>query len=334
MLFTSQLLFALVLDLIFGDPNWLPHPVRYIGWICSRTETIIRKEVFTFRLKLKGAITFLITVCIVVFSIWLLFRLSSEVHTVLTMVVAVILLYSSIAVGDLLKHSKKVYAEVHKNDLKKARFAVAMLVGRDTEAMGEEDICRGCIESVAENLVDGITAPLFWAVLFASIALLFSLEPLIYAVYGGYLYKTVNTMDSMFGYKNSKYLEFGWFAARTDDYFNFLPARISGMCVVLGAFILGLDYKRSLSVLKNERFNSSSPNSGHTEAAVAGALNRQLGGDASYFGVPTTKPLIGKGFGKTGATDILRTNKLVIVSALIFLIGCIFIYNFILLCTL
>lgn len=327
MIFSIQLLTALVLDLSFGDPKCLPHPVRYIGLVCKRSERILRKPAFPFSLKIKGVILFFITVTIVMVTLWILFSFLSCISSASLVVAGVFFLYLSIAVGDLLKHSRVVYTAIIVKNLHKARSDVAMLVGRDTDDMKETDICRACIESVAENLVDGITAPIFWAVAFAFWGSFFSIDPLITAVYGAYLYKAVNTMDSMIGYKNIEYMDFGRFAARVDDLFNFLPARITGIFVVFGAVIIGLDFKRSFNVLLKDRLKSSSPNSGHTEAAVAGALNIQLGGTSSYFGISTAKPFIGEGLENPCDADILKANQLVLTTALMFICFCIVIYN-------
>lgn len=326
MIFSIQLLTALVLDLLFGDPKWFPHPVKYIGFVCKRSEIILRKPAFPFSLKIKGAILFFINVIVVMVTLWIMFSFFFWINSG-TMVVGVVLLYLSIAIGDLLKHSRVVYIAIKVKNLHKARSDVAMLVGRDTGDMTENDICRACIESVSENLVDGITAPIFWAVVFAFLGSLFSINPLIAAVYGAYLYKAVNTMDSMVGYKNLEYMDFGRFAARVDDLFNFLPARISGIFVVFGAAVIGLDFKRSFNVLLKDRLKSSSPNSGHTEAAVAGALNIQIGGTSSYFGVSTAKPFIGEGLANPCGADILKANQLILTAALMFTCFCIIIYN-------
>ncbi len=204
--------------------------------------------------------------------------------------------------------------------MQKARNEVAKLVGRDTGDLDETEIVRACIESVAENLVDGVTAPIFWALTASLFAPLVAIEPIFGATLGVVFYKAVNTMDSMYGYKNRQYLEFGWFAARFDDYANYLPARISGLCVVAAAFLLGYDARSSAHIFFRDRLKSTSPNSGHTEASFAGALGVRLGGASSYFGKVVNKPLIGKESRVAVTFDIIKSNRLVVAGTGVFFI--------------
>jgi adenosylcobinamide-phosphate synthase len=197
-----------------------------------------------------------------------------------------------------------------------------MIVGRDTATLDRSAVARACIESVAESLVDGITAPLFWAFFASLFAGPLNSDPLVLAALGAVCYKAVNTMDSMYGYRNERYLHFGRFAARVDDVCNFIPARLSGLCVVLAAAMFGYNGAAAWQVFFKDRLKSSSPNSGHTEAAVAGALNIQLGGTSSYFGVTHHKPLIGAGRNRVDLDDIARVNRIVQTSAwLFFMLG-------------
>ena len=236
------------------------------------------------------------------------------------MVAAVLILYTTVAAKDLLVHSRKVYDCLVTEDITCARKAVSMIVGRDTEDLDQAGIVRASVETVAENMVDGITAPLFWGIVLSMFAPLGGFRAIELAAFGGMSYKAINTMDSMFGYKNEAYREFGWTAARLDDIANFLPARISAGFVILAAFALKLDGRQAGKIFLRDRLRHSSPNSAHTESAVAGALGVQLGGITSYFGVKTEKPTIGDRLRDMHADDILLAGRLVQVGSLAFIL--------------
>jgi adenosylcobinamide-phosphate synthase len=236
--------------------------------------------------------------------------------------IAILLLYTTLAAKDLIRHSADVYKHLKAPaSLDPARKAIARIVGRETRELDEAGISRACIETVAENMVDGITAPLFWAVVASFASPLVGMEPIGCSVVGAFLYKSVNTMDSMIGYKNDTYLKFGMVAARLDDVVNFIPARISGLCVIVAAFFLKLDYKKAAQVFFRDRLNHSSPNAGHTEAAAAGALGLRLGGPSTYFGKVVEKPYMGDGERQAGPEDINTANKLVLAGSLFFLLS-------------
>jgi len=236
-------------------------------------------------------------------------------------IVAVILLYTTIAARDLLRHSNEVYVELKENaSLENARIAVGKIVGRDTSKLNEDGICRATIETVAENMVDGITAPLFFAILASCFAPIVNVSPITCSVVGAFLYKAVNTMDSMIAYKNARYLKFGRVAAKLDDVVNFFPARISGLCLIVAAFFLKLDYRTAAKVFLRDRLKHSSPNAGHTEATAAGALGVRLGGPSFYFDKIVEKPFIGESDSDPMPADIKKTNHLVIVGSLVFFV--------------
>jgi adenosylcobinamide-phosphate synthase len=205
-----------------------------------------------------------------------------------------------------------------------ARKQVGMIVGRDTDQLDRAGIVRACVESVAENMSDGIIAPLFWAVTGAACGQYFNGNPVVWGTTAAMLYKAVNTMDSMFGYKNERYLQFGSCAARLDDAVNFFPARISGIFLVLAAFlcrpVCRSDVKNSFRVLVRDRQRHSSPNAGWPEAAMAGALGIQLGGESSYFGKSTEKPTIGDAVTSPHARHIFQANTLVLTASFLCLI--------------
>ncbi len=319
MTYLLQLLSAVVLDLLIGDPPWLPHPVRGIGKVCTWSERLTR-AVFT-NLYLAGLTTVVVVLTVTCCSVFFLLFGATVVSPILAIVLAVVLLGTTIAIRDLLRHSNAVYAALGPDgSLEKARVAIAMIVGRDTGDLSRTGVTRACIETVAENMVDGITAPLFFAVLASFAAPFVGLNPIGCSVLGAFFYKGVNTMDSMIGYKNETYLQFGRCAAKLDDVMNFLPARISGLCVIVAAFFLKLDYREAARIFRRDRLNHSSPNSGHTEAAAAGALGLRLGGPSVYFGKIVEKPYLGDGLREPLPDDIKKANRLVLVGTAIFIL--------------
>lgn len=318
MSYILHLFSAVGLDLLLGDPAWLPHPVRGIGRLITWSERLTR-AVFP-----NVSIAGVVTVCIVLFGtgagILLILQAATAVSSFLGAVVAIILLYTTIATRDLVRHSNAVYVQLTSGaSLEKAREAIAMIVGRDTNTLSQAGITRACIETVAENMVDGVTAPLFYAILASFASPFVGQSPMTCSAVGAFLYKAINTMDSMIGYKNEKYLRFGRCAAKLDDLVNFLPSRISGLCVIPAAFFLKLDYREAARIFRRDRLNHSSPNAGHTEAAAAGALGLRLGGPSSYFGQIVDKPFLGDGIREPIPGDIKKANHLMLVGAGIFL---------------
>lgn len=299
-----QILAAVVLDQLIGDPRWSPHPVRLIGSLAAGCEGFWRK--FIGNQYLAGFLTVISILFMASITVIALLKFSFNIHPVLGKAISILLLYTTIAAKDLTKHSQAVYKALQGNDISKARKKLGMIVGRDTGNLDEEGIVRATVESVAESMVDGVTAPLFFAMLGGPM--------------GAMLYKAINTMDSMFGYKNDRYLKFGWTAARLDDLANFIPARLTALLIPLAAFFLQLDYKKTWTILRRDRLNHSSPNSGHPEAAVAGALNIQLGGPSYYFGKLIEKPTIGEPLCPATIKHILLVNRLMLVTSALILL--------------
>lgn len=317
MIFYLQLLVSIFLDALIGDPRWYPHPVRGIGRLCSWSEAVTR-AMFS-NLYVAGLLTVMVVIALTGTVVFLILFIAVSFSPTIEGIVGVILLYTTIAARDLLRHSTEVFVLLRdKKPLEDARLAVGKIVGRDTANLDEEGICRATIETVAENMVDGITAPLFFALLASCCAPLGILSPISWAVLGAFLYKAVNTMDSMIAYKNERYIKFGRFAAKLDDAMNFIPARLSGCCLIVAAFFLKLEYRKAAKVFLRDRLQHSSPNAGHTEAAAAGALGIQLGGPSLYFNEIVEKPYIGDGDVPPVPSDIERTNRLVIVGSLVF----------------
>ena len=230
-----------------------------------------------------------------------LLYLAYHIHTVLGIVVETFLCYQMLAVKSLKDESMRVYEELKKQDLPGARNAVSMIVGRDTKSLSAAGVTKAAVETIAENTSDGIIAPLFYMAI-GGPALMF-------------LYKGINTMDSMVGYKNDKYLNFGRYAAKLDDIANYIPARISAWLMILASMCAGFDWKNAKKIFLRDRYNHASPNSAQTEAVMAGALDIQLAGNAFYFGKLYEKPTIGDALREVEIEDIPRANRLLYVSA-------------------
>lgn len=297
-----------ILDLILGDPHNWPHPVRWIGMLISKGEVLIRKRLPKTKEgeRVGGILLVIGVVGITVFASTLLIKVGGWINPWLGTLVEIILAYQLLATKSLKDESMKVYEALRAGDLEGARYAVSMIVGRDTASLDEEGIAKAAIETVAENTSDGIIGPLF------------------YLVIGGvplaFMYKAINTLDSMIGYKNEKYEYFGTFGAKLDDVVNYIPARISGYLMILASGLCGMNLKGAYTIYKRDRYNHKSPNSAHTEAACAGALNIQLAGDAYYFGIKCEKPTIGDAIRQVEVEDIKRTNKLMYATCIVGLI--------------
>lgn len=298
------LVIGFLLDCILGDPYSLPHPVRLIGTLISKLEVFVRSKVSD---EKKAGILLCISVLIISAGIpALLLLLCYNIHLALGIAVESILCYYLIAAKCLRDESMKVYRAIDEGDTKKARCAVSMIVGRDTDVLDRNGIIRAAVETVAENTSDGVTAPLFYMA-FGGAAL-------------GFFYKAANTMDSMIGYKNEKYINFGRTAAKLDDVLNFVPSRFTALLMIISAFFLGLDGDGAYRIWKRDRRNHSSPNSAQTESAAAGALGVRLAGNAYYFGKLCEKPYIGDPVREIENEDIVRVNRMMYVSSLLMLI--------------
>jgi adenosylcobinamide-phosphate synthase len=271
------ILAAVVLDWLFGDPRWLPHPVVWIGRLISLLERFWRKVVADERTG--GVLLLFSTVVIVVTCATGLLIVMQLLHLNAGMLAAVWLSWTCLAARSLHRESRKVADALAAGDLDGARKWLSYIVGRDTAELTEPEIWRATVETVAENTSDGVIAPLFFLIIGGPVAAI--------------AYKAVNTLDSMVGYKNERYLYFGWASARFDDIVNFIPARLTGWLIVLAAPLLGLSGRGAMSIMRRDGRNHSSPNAGIPEAAVAGALGVQLGGTNVYFGQVVEKPTIG-----------------------------------------
>lgn len=294
-----------LLDQLLGDPYFLPHPIRGIGWLITKTEKMLRngtpqdnsteREAAERRQgKLLVVIVLLLTGML---SALILFG-AYAIYPNLGMAIEAVMTYQILAARCLQVESSKVWKQLTAGSLEGARKAVSTIVGRDTEHLTEEGVAKAAIETVAENTSDGVIAPMLYTALGGPVL--------------GFLYKAVNTMDSMVGYKNEKYLHFGRAAAKLDDVVNFFPARISALLMIGAAFISGKSYngRQAWHIWRRDNRKHASPNSAQTESVCAGALGIRLAGDASYFGKVVKKPYIGDPTRAVEAEDIRRTNRL------------------------
>lgn len=296
---------GLLLDLLFGDPVWLYHPVRLIGNWISWGERQLRKVCGT-HLTAAGGVLWVLTAGMAFVIPFGLLALAGRIHPVLRFLLETFWCFQILAAKCLASESRKVYDRLKARDLPGARKAVSMIVGRDTEKLTEEGVTKAAVETVAENTSDGVTAPLIY--------LLIGGAPL------GFLYKAVNTMDSMLGYKNDRYLYFGRIPAKMDDVFNYIPARVTALLMIISAFLTGLDGKNAWKIYRRDRKKHASPNAAQTESVCAGALGVRLAGDAVYFGKLYKKEFIGDALRSIEPEDIIRTGRLMYAAELLTLI--------------
>lgn len=300
-----MILIGFLIDCILGDPYNFPHPVRAIGSLITRLEKFMRRK-FPDKLYLGGTLMSVIVLILSTAVPLVILVLCYHINKVLGIAVESIMDYYLIAPKCLKDESMKVYRAIEKNDTEKARKAVSMIVGRDTEKLDRDGIIRAAVETAAENTSDGVTAPIFYIMLGGA--------PL------GFFYKAANTMDSMVGYKNEKYREFGRFSAKLDDALNFVPSRVTALLMIISSYILGYDGKSAYRVWRRDRLKHESPNSAQTESVCAGALNIRLAGDAYYFGELHKKPYIGDNIRNIENEDIKRANKLMYMTTILMII--------------
>lgn len=298
------LLIGFLLDLCIGDPYNFPHPVRLIGRMITGLECIIRKKCTNLYL---GGLILACTVLLVstIFPV-LIILICYRIHPAFGIAAESILICYCLAARNLRDESMKVCKAAETGDTEGARKAVSMIVGRDTAMLDNEGIIRAAVETVAENTSDGVTAPLFYIAFFGA--------P------GGFFYKAANTMDSMIGYKNEKYADFGRFAAKLDDVLNFIPSRLTALLMCAACPLLLLDTKNAFRIWRRDRKKHASPNSAQTESACAGALHLRLAGDAWYFGTLQKKPYIGDDDRPIEPADIRSANRLMYAATVMMLL--------------
>lgn len=292
-----------LLDLWLADPGWMPHPVVLMGKCITRLEEVLRRRLPATP-KGERAAGCVLAVLLPVGTLVLtgaICLLAGRIHPLLGLAVQTFWCWQALAVKGLAEESKNVYRQLAAEDLPGARRAVARIVGRDTQALTEEGVTKAAVETVAENFSDGVVAPLFYMMIGgAPLAL---------------CYKAVNTMDSMIGYKNQRYLQFGRAAAKLDDAANYLPSRLAAVFWIAAAGLTGQDVPNAWRIWRRDRRNHASPNSAQTESACAGALGVQLAGPAYYFGEYYNKPTIGDAKRPIEPRDILRANRMLFAGA-------------------
>lgn len=298
---------AYLLDIAIGDPKWFPHPVRYIGRGISFLEKTSLKIASTPLWKRGAGI---ITVVFVVSSTYLiaffLIKAFYSINSLFGEIISILIAYTTISANDLAKEAKGVFNALKDDNFIDARKRLSRIVGRDTKDLDEKGVIRAAVESVAENTSDGIIAPLFYLAIGGPALAL--------------AYKAVNTLDSMIGYKNEKYKDFGWAAARLDDIANYIPARITGILIAIASFIIHYSLYTvhySLKIMFRDGRNHPSPNSGISEAAMAGALGVQLGGPSYYFGELKIKPTIGEPKRQLMTEDIKSSVRIMYAASLL-----------------
>ena len=305
----ASMLAGFLMDLLLGDPYWLPHPIRLIGnWISflekrllgSKTE---EKHTTPEQEQRRGMLLVLAVLSSTVFVTAVLLLGAYRLHPYLGAVIESIMTYQILATKCLKVESMKVYQELKKGDIAASRKAVSMIVGRDTECLDETGVAKAAIETVAENTSDGVIAPMIFTAIGGPIL--------------GFFYKAVNTMDSMVGYKNEKYQYFGSAAAKFDDVVNYIPARLSAWLMILASAITHMDWKNAKKIFLRDRYNHKSHNSAQTESVMAGALDVQLAGDAWYLGKLCKKPTIGDAIREIEPEDIRRSHTLLYMTAVL-----------------
>jgi adenosylcobinamide-phosphate synthase len=290
-----------ILDLLLGDPKRLPHPIRMIGKIISVLLNFYRKIINNE--YLVGLLIFLSVniIIMIIYQVILKLILFTGGEYFTTLFNAIIIFYL-LSTKSLYNESMKVYYSLKNNDIIKARKNLSYIVGRETENLDKYEIIRGTTETVAENISDGIIAPMFYIVLFGPLGCL--------------IYKTVNTLDSMIGYKNEEFYYIGYVSAKADDILNFIPARITAGIISLISIFYGRFFE-TVKIIIRDRKKHSSPNAAYPEAAVAGLLGVQLGGVNKYFGKEVSKPFIGDKTHNLEITDIYKTNIIMITVSII-----------------
>ena len=307
---TVALGIGFLLDLIFGDPNFALHPIRLMGGLISALEKAIRGILpKTKSGEFIGGILMVLFVIVVSGGVPLaILFFAYRFNVFLGVAIETVICYFMLAASSLKKSSMKVYSSLMRGDIEGARKDVSMIVGRDTQSLDDVGITKAAVETVAENTSDGVIAPLIYMTIGGAVF--------------GCIYKAINTMDSMVGYKNDKYINFGKAAAKLDDAVNYIPSRISAGLMIFASKLLGLDSKNASYIHKRDAHKHASPNSAQTESVMAGALRIQLAGDAYYFGELYKKPFIGDSIKDVQYTDIMHANRLMYMTAVIALVIC------------
>lgn len=295
------------LDMLIGDPQFYLHPVRLIGHIINICDRLFNRDCYSHKKRFwLGVLTALIVCMVSAGTVVCISLVCFKINTYLGIFIQGIICYFMLAAKSLKTESMRVYTALKNGNVEGGRYAVSMIVGRDTQTLDSSGIIKAAVETVAENLSDGEIAPLFYMMIGGCVPAV--------------LYKSINTMDSMIGYKSDKYMYFGRFAARLDDVVNFIPSRLAALMLIAAAFVTGMDGSNAAKIFMRDRYRHSSPNSAQTESACAGALGIRLGGNAYYFGVLHKKPYIGDDTRQIETEDIVRANRLMYCASALTLI--------------
>jgi len=300
-----SLLTGYILDLLIGDPKNIPHPICFIGNLISFCEKKLRKAVANSpkSLRIAGSIVTIIVVVLSTIIPIIILIIATQIHPIARFVVESIMFWQILATKSLQKESMRVFHSLKEKDILKSRFHLSMIVGRDTAKLNEVEMIKATVETIAENTSDGVIAPMLYCALGGA--------PL------GFAYKAINTMDSMLGYKNEKYIDFGRASAKLDDIANYLPSRICAGIMILASYLLGMNGKNAFKIWARDKRKHKSPNSAQTESVCAGALEIQLAGDAIYGGKVLAKEFIGDNIRPIEPEDIKRANKLMIMTSIV-----------------
>ena len=302
------LIIPVVLDILFGDPAKIPHPIVYIGKLINRLEKWIRNSGMD--LKMGGFLLLSLTLLIVISVFSMLQFAIGKINVTLQIIFIIYFLYTSLASKCLSEEARKVHHSLLTEDIVDSRVRLSYLVGRDTTILTREEVIKGTVETVAENTIDGVLAPLMF-IAFGTL--------LGYPLQFAFFYKAINTLDSMVGYNNEKYGQLGFASAKMDDLVNFIPARIGSIMMLISGLLLKYDFKNGLKILLRDKRNHKSPNCAYPEAVVAGLLNIQLGGTHTYFGQEVYKPTIGDSNRTVDSEDIIISTRVMYASELILL---------------
>lgn len=301
------LILGYTLDLLIGDPQGFPHPIRLIGRLIENVETVLRKKCKTSQDERRAGMILWFVVVLTSFAVpFLMLWLAAKISFLLAWAIETVMCAFILATKSLKDESMIVHKYLEQNDISSARKYLSYIVGRDVENLNSSQIAKAAVETVAENTSDGVIAPMIY--------ILIGGAPL------GFLYKAINTLDSMVGYKNEKYINMGRFSALADDAANFLPARIAAYLMIAASYILNMDYESAYRIYRRDRYNHKSPNSAHTESVCAGALNIMLGGPNYYGGILVTKPTIGDDKRTVVNDDIRKANRLMYATSVLCLI--------------
>lgn len=305
MLTAFVLIFAFLWDLLVGDPHYLPHPVRWIGTLISKLESLFNSTHSSPQLqKFLGSLTALIVIASTTLFVWTILSFASMIHNFLFLAIAVLLVGIALASQSLAWAGQEILDLLAQNQVDLARHKLSWIVGRDTGHLEPSEIRRATIETLAENFTDGILSPIFWTVLGGPIAC--------------WILKAISTLDSMIAYKNQRYLHFGWASAKLDDIAHFIPARLGAFVIIpIAALACGHSASKTLKIVWRDRLKHPSPNSAHSESAFAGALDLQLGGLSTYQGIPSNKPILGDGKAHFENSDLASCIKLLRMSSLV-----------------